>query len=56
MKIKVLISLFGIKHRLTNEEDYPLIIVEVQSGKYVEENDIVRFEDKYGRTPFNFKK
>ena len=40
----------GIKHRLSNEEDVPLIIVEVQSGKSVEENDIVRFEDKYGRT------
>ena len=40
----------GIKHRLTNEEDFPLIIVEVQSGKSVDENDIVRFEDKYGRS------
>ena len=39
----------GIKHRLTNEEDFPLIIVEVQSGKSVDENDIVRYEDKYGR-------
>ena len=40
----------GIKLRLTYEEDHPLIIVEVQSGKSVEEKDIVRFEDKYGRT------
>jgi len=40
----------GIKHRLSNKEDFPLIIVEVQSGESVEENDIVRFEDKYGRT------
>ena len=43
----------GIKHRLSNEEDYPLIIVEVQSGKSVEENDIFRFQDKYGRTSEN---
>lgn len=40
----------GIKHRLTNEEDFPLVIVEVQSGNSVDENDIVRFEDRYGRT------
>ena len=40
----------GIKHRLSNEEDFPLIIIEVQSGESVEEDDIVRFEDKYGRT------
>ena len=40
----------GINHRLSNEENIPLSIVEVQSGESVDENDIVRFKDKYGRT------
>ncbi len=39
----------GAKHRLTNTGSEPLIIVEVQSGSYVGEDDIVRFKDKYGR-------
>ena len=39
----------GHKHRLTNPTQNNLIIVEVQSGKYLEEDDIVRFEDNYGR-------
>jgi len=38
------------KHRLTNPGMIPLKIVEVQSGAYLEEDDIVRFDDKYGRT------
>lgn len=29
----------------------PLSIIEVQSGSYLGEDDIVRFEDRYGRTP-----
>ena len=37
------------KHRLTNTGTNPLEIVEVQSGSYLEEDDIVRFEDIYGR-------
>ena len=37
------------KHRLTNNTDSPLHIVEVQSGDYLGEDDIVRFEDIYGR-------
>ncbi len=40
----------GSKHRLTNPEKVDLIIIEVQSGSYVGEDDIVRFEDKYGRS------
>ncbi len=40
----------GSKHRLTNPEKVALIIIEVQSGSYVGEDDIVRFEDKYGRS------
>ncbi len=39
----------GSKHRLTNTGMDPLIIVEVQSGSYVGEDDIIRFKDKYGR-------
>ncbi len=37
------------KHRLTNPGKILLQIIEVQSGSYVGEDDIVRFEDKYGR-------
>jgi mannose-1-phosphate guanylyltransferase/mannose-6-phosphate isomerase len=39
----------GNKHRLSNKEREPLVIIEVQTGDYVEEDDIVRFEDVYGR-------
>ncbi len=39
----------GQKHRLSNPGKIPLILIEVQSGSYVGEDDIVRFEDKYGR-------
>lgn len=41
--------LAGHKHRLCNETDEPLVIIEVQTGKYVGEDDIIRFEDSYGR-------
>ncbi len=37
------------KHRLENPGDKPLQIIEVQSGDYVEEDDIERFADDYGR-------
>ena len=39
----------GKKHRLTNPCDVPLILIEVQSGSYLGEDDIIRFEDNYGR-------
>lgn len=39
----------GKKHRLENKESEILEIIEIQSGKYLEEDDIVRFNDKYGR-------
>ncbi len=39
----------GAKHRLSNPGKIPLEIIEVQSGSYVGEDDIVRFKDKYGR-------
>jgi mannose-1-phosphate guanylyltransferase / mannose-6-phosphate isomerase len=40
----------GEKHRLRNPGKVPLEIIEVQSGSYLGEDDIVRFEDTYGRT------
>jgi mannose-1-phosphate guanylyltransferase/mannose-6-phosphate isomerase len=39
----------GEVHRLTNPGSIPLEIIEVQSGSYLGEDDIVRFEDHYGR-------
>ena len=39
----------GETHRLTNPGTIPLEIIEVQSGSYLGEDDIVRFEDSYGR-------
>ncbi|HWA90069.1 MAG TPA: mannose-1-phosphate guanylyltransferase/mannose-6-phosphate isomerase [Rhizomicrobium sp.] len=41
----------GEKHRLENPGDTPLHLVEVQCGSYLGEDDIVRFEDVYGRAP-----
>ena len=39
----------GMKHRLANPGTEPLSIIEVQSGDYLGEDDIVRFDDVYGR-------
>lgn len=39
----------GHKHRLENTGIVDLILIEVQSGQYLGEDDIVRFDDKYGR-------
>jgi len=40
----------GHKHRLANPGHIPLEIIEVQTGAYLGEDDIVRFEDVYGRS------
>ena len=40
----------GETHRLENAEDEPLHVIEVQTGDYLGEDDIERFEDIYGRT------
>jgi len=40
----------GTKHRLANTGVIPLELIEVQSGSYLGEDDIVRFEDVYGRS------
>jgi len=43
----------GATHRIENPGKVPLHIVEVQSGSYLGEDDIVRFEDNYGREGTN---
>ena len=43
----------GVKHRVENPGKIPLHIIEVQSGTYLGEDDIVRFEDRYGRQGTN---
>ena len=40
----------GEAHWLANPGTFPLEIIEVQSGSYLGEDDIVRFEDTYGRS------
>ncbi|MEM5383497.1 mannose-1-phosphate guanylyltransferase/mannose-6-phosphate isomerase [Paraburkholderia phymatum] len=39
----------GVKHRLENPGRVPLEMIEVQCGSYLGEDDIVRFDDRYGR-------
>jgi mannose-1-phosphate guanylyltransferase/mannose-6-phosphate isomerase len=39
----------GVKHRLENRGKVPLQIIEVQVGEYLDEDDIERFDDQYGR-------
>ena len=39
----------GVKHRLQNKGKMPLQMIEVQVGDYLEEDDIERFDDVYGR-------
>jgi mannose-1-phosphate guanylyltransferase/mannose-6-phosphate isomerase len=43
----------GERHRIENPGKIPLHIIEVQSGSYLGEDDIVRFEDRYGRKGTN---
>ncbi len=40
----------GVKHRLGNPGSEPLRVIEIQSGVCLGEDDIVRFDDVYGRT------
>ena len=40
----------GARHRLENPGEAPLELIEVQTGDYLGEDDIVRFDDAYGRT------
>lgn len=39
-------------HRLENKEEDLLAVIEVQTGDYLKEDDLVRLEDDYGRTEF----
>lgn len=39
----------GQNHRLENPGKIPLVIIEVQNGEYLDEDDIVRFDDDYDR-------
>jgi mannose-1-phosphate guanylyltransferase/mannose-6-phosphate isomerase len=41
----------GAKHRLENPGETPLHLIEIQCGSYLGEDDIVRFDDVYGRVP-----
>ncbi len=41
----------GCVHRLTNVGRIPLVLIEVQLGSYLGEDDIVRIDDQYGRVP-----
>ena len=43
----------GEKHRLENPGNIPLEVIEIQSGSYLGEDDIVRFEDVYDRVQEN---
>jgi len=45
----------GCKHRLSNPGLMKLELIEVQSGTYLDEDDIVRFEDSYGRIKNNIE-
>ena len=40
----------GTRHRLQNPDSVPLELIEVQTGSYLNEDDIVRYEDFYGRS------
>jgi mannose-6-phosphate isomerase len=40
----------GAKHRVANDQEEPLIIIEVQYGTYFGEDDIIRLEDDYARS------
>lgn len=39
----------GSKHRISNDTENDIVFIEVQYGDYLEEDDIIRYEDIYGR-------
>ena len=39
----------GAKHRMENPGKLPMVLIEVQTGSYLGEDDIIRFEDIYSR-------
>jgi mannose-6-phosphate isomerase-like protein (cupin superfamily) len=40
----------GARHRLENSGRIPMHLIEVQTGSYLEEDDITRYDDVYGRS------
>jgi mannose-1-phosphate guanylyltransferase / mannose-6-phosphate isomerase len=40
----------GARHRMENPGEVPMRLIEVQCGDYLGEDDIIRYEDIYGRT------
>jgi mannose-1-phosphate guanylyltransferase/mannose-6-phosphate isomerase len=40
----------GERHRLENPGDAPMVLIEVQTGSYFGEDDIIRYDDVYART------
>ena len=40
----------GVKHRIENKGPEKVVLIEVQTGTYFGEDDIIRYEDKYERT------
>jgi mannose-6-phosphate isomerase-like protein (cupin superfamily) len=40
----------GALHRLENPGRVPMVLIEVQTGAYLDEDDIIRYEDRYART------
>ncbi len=46
---EVVIVPVGAKHRVENPGGEPLVFIEVQIGEYLGEDDIMRYEDDYGR-------
>ena len=39
----------GVPHRLINNTSEPLVVIEIQTGSYFGEEDIIRLQDEYGR-------
>jgi mannose-6-phosphate isomerase-like protein (cupin superfamily) len=40
----------GAKHRMENPGKVPMVLIEVQTGSYLGEDDIIRYEDVYARS------
>jgi len=45
----------GAKHRMENPENQTMVLIEVQIGTYLREDDIIRYEDRYQRKDWSSK-
>ena len=45
----------GAKHRMENPENQTMVLIEVQIGTYLGEDDIIRYEDRYQRKDWSSK-